>query len=71
MNKTFNIQELYDFSTEQQVASQIIPNPYVPKEIREDNSFPHYDISALNTSLPANSILQMIQKHVDMKSGIS
>lgn len=64
MNKTFNIQELYDFSTEQQVASQIIPNPYVPKEIREDNSFPNYDISALNTSLPANSILQMIQNAI-------
>ncbi len=64
MNYQYLLRQIYDQSELQKEGSIIIENPFEKEEEEKSSANPAYDLSVLNTSLPADEIVEMVQNAI-------
>lgn len=70
MNYQKLLHQMYVLDTEENEAVRIIENPYDIESCKKKTSDSSYDLSVLNTSIPAQEIVEMVQNSIgnDRKS---
>ena len=64
MNYQYLLRQIYDQPELQKEESVIIENPFEKEEEEKSSANPAYDLSVLNTSLPADEIVEMVQNAI-------
>jgi len=64
MNYQYLLRQIYDKPELQKEETVIIENLFEKEEVEKSSANPTYDLSVLNTSLPADEIVEMVQNAI-------
>ena len=64
MNYQYLLRQIYDNPESQNEETAVIENPYELDSHEQKSVNPSYDLSVLNTSIPAQEIVEMVQNAI-------